>query len=341
MVKRATIADLAEAAGVSVATVDRVLNRRLPVRTDTAEQVAKAAEKIGFHAAGLLKKRLTETPIRRFGFLLQKRHDAFYQTLGHDLQKATTSAMDISGKALIDFSEELVPATIVTKLQDLATKCHAVAVVAVDHPTVKEAISSIASRGKPVFTLLSDVSTPGRTANIALDSRKLGRTAGWLVARNCQTKGKVGVIVGSHRYINQEISEISFLSYVREHAPHLELLESIVCLDDAQLAYEAASDLLDRHQDLVAIYDCGGGQDGLINAMREKRGNRKVVGICNEVTESTRLALIDGTVDMLLATPTERIARELVKQMTLAVDGIRDIPGETLFPAEIYISENI
>ncbi|ECF1263574.1 LacI family transcriptional regulator, partial [Salmonella enterica subsp. enterica serovar Uganda] len=36
MSKRATISDLAEEAGVSVATVDRVLNGRLPVKAGTA-----------------------------------------------------------------------------------------------------------------------------------------------------------------------------------------------------------------------------------------------------------------------------------------------------------------
>jgi len=39
MGRRPTIADLAEAAGVSVATVDRVLNARHPVREATAERV--------------------------------------------------------------------------------------------------------------------------------------------------------------------------------------------------------------------------------------------------------------------------------------------------------------
>ena len=45
--RRPTIADLAQAAGVSVATVDRVLNGRLPVRSETARKVSEAAERIG------------------------------------------------------------------------------------------------------------------------------------------------------------------------------------------------------------------------------------------------------------------------------------------------------
>ena len=90
MVKRPTIADLARKAGVSVATVDRVLNRRLPVRDDTVLRVVEAAEAIGYHATGLLKRRMTEAPPRRFAFLLQK-PDAFYTLFGKELVAATKS----------------------------------------------------------------------------------------------------------------------------------------------------------------------------------------------------------------------------------------------------------
>src|SRR5688572_8479852 len=80
MARRATIVDIAEAAGVSIATVDRVLNHRLPVRHETALRVVEAAERIGYHAAGLLKQRMKEAPGRRLGFLLQK-PDEFYRAL--------------------------------------------------------------------------------------------------------------------------------------------------------------------------------------------------------------------------------------------------------------------
>lgn len=52
--------------------MDRVLNRQLPVREDTALRVVAAAEQIGYHAAALLRQRVEETPKRTFGLLLQK-----------------------------------------------------------------------------------------------------------------------------------------------------------------------------------------------------------------------------------------------------------------------------
>lgn len=73
MTKRPTIADLARASGVSVATVDRVLNGRHPVREETARRVYDAAKTIGYHAVGLLRQRVFEDlPQYRLGFLLQK-----------------------------------------------------------------------------------------------------------------------------------------------------------------------------------------------------------------------------------------------------------------------------
>ena len=341
MVTRPTIADLAKEAGVSVATVDRVLNRRLPVRGDTAQLVVQAAEAIGYHATGLLKRRLTEVPARKFGFLLQKR-DAFYQVLGRALADVTKSASYIEGKPLVEFMEELAPSFIVSKIREVAPKVGAMAVVAVDHPLVNEAIEAVVQSGKPVFSLLSDLSTPMKSGHVGLDGRKVGRIAAWTISRTARGPGKVGILLGSHRYLNQDLAEISFRSYMREHAPDFTLLESIINLDDERIAYEAICNMLEKNPDLVAIYACGGGQDGLIRALREKRGERHIVAVCNELTPMNRAALIDGTIDLCLGHPVQPMSALLVDMMAKACAAL-ELPHfpPRLFSAEIYIRENI
>jgi len=228
--KRPTITDLAREAGVSVATVDRVLNRRHPVKSATAMRVAEAAEAIGYHATGLLKQRLAETPQRTFAFLLQKKSDEFYQTLAASLTAATKASPAIHGKPIVEFVNELVPATIAAKLREAGKFADAIAAVAVDHPYVTEAIEELAAKSIPVFTLLTDVTAPSRAGYIAVDSRKAGRTAGWAIARLAREPGQIGVLVGTHRYLSQELAEISFRSYFREHAPQFQLLETTVDL---------------------------------------------------------------------------------------------------------------
>jgi LacI family transcriptional regulator len=347
--KRPTIPDLAKAAGVSVATIDRVLNRRLPVREVTIERVAQAAEAIGFHATGLIKQRLKDgVPARSFGFLLQGRGDIFYRQLGDDLATATRDRSDIRGKAVIDYVDELSPAVLAQRLTDLGNRVDALAVVSVDHPHVSLAIERLRERGTPTFAIISDLTAETRAAYIGQDSRKEGRTAAWMIAKTARTtaakSGKVGIIIGTHRYLCQETAEISFRSYFREHAPAFRLLEPLVNLEDAKLAYEATLDLLNQNADLTGLYVCGGGTDGVIEAAREERGRRPdpVTIVCNELTEATRTALIDGVLTAVISTRTGQVAARTVEAMVDAVGApSTGQPGQILVPFDLYVAENV
>jgi LacI family transcriptional regulator len=216
------------------------------------------------------------------------------------------------------------------------------AIVAVDHPLVNEAVEDVSAKGRPVLTLLSDITSPARAGYLAVDTRRAGRTAAWTIARLARTPGKIGILVGSHRYLSQEISEISFRSYIREHAPDFHLLEPIINLDDERIAYEAVTDMLGSNPDLVGIYVSGGGQHGLVGALRDEGAGRRVIAVCNELTPPTKSALIDGTIDMVLGTPVAAMAARAVDLMSRAVAAPRrESFGQVLFPADIFISENI
>jgi LacI family transcriptional regulator, galactose operon repressor len=340
---RPTLADVAAAAGVGVATVDRVLNGRRPVREGTADRVMVAAERIGYHGSGLIRQRLAAAthPRRRFGFLLQKSGDAFYQAIGASVVRVTAAARDIRGEATIVHVDELAPRRIADELLRLGDRCDAVACVAVDHPHVNKAVSDLAGRGVPVFTLLSDLSAPERAGYVGLDSRKLGRTGAWLISRTAERPGRVAVFVGSHRYLGQEMCEIGFRSYFREHAPDFELLETAINLDDSAVAHAFTLELLQRYPDLVGIFDAGGGREGIIRALREE--NRKDLAvICNELTGATRAALIDGFVSTVLALPVEEFCAAAVSEMIEATSG-NPLAGlrQRVLPFRIYVSENV
>jgi LacI family transcriptional regulator len=343
MKRRPRIEDLARQAGVSVATVDRVLNKRHPVREGTARRVLAAAEALGYHATGLLRHRLAEAPPQRtFGFLLQKRADFFYQALGAELTAATRASRAIEGRAVLEFVDELVPSLIAAKLRELGAKVDAMAVVAVDHPHVSAAIGELHDLGVPVFTLLSDLTAPARAGYLGIDSRKAGRTAAWTIARTARQPGKVGILVGSHRYLGQELAEISFRSFFREHAPDFRLLEPLFNLDEDRIAYEATVELLHNNPDLVGIYVAGGGMEGVIDALRDEMAGQRVVAVCNELIPETRAALIEGLIDLVISTPLPLLAAKTVEAMAAALsgaesDGLRQIEIQ----AELYISENL
>jgi LacI family transcriptional regulator len=348
--RRATLTAVAEAAGVSTATVDRMLNSRLPVREATALRIIEAAERIGYHGAPLMRLRLQERAdrtVRTLGFCLLRRHEAFYQALGRELN-AATARHPSPGMAVIEYMEAVEPAAIAQQLLELGREVDALAVVAVDHPHVTDAIHTLHAAGKPVFTLLSDLSAPLRAGFVGVDPRKSGRTAAWAVSRLAKAAGPVAVFVGSHRYLGHEACEMSFRAYLREHAPAFRVLDTQVNLEDAQIAHEATLDLLRRHPDLAGIYDAGGGgAAGMIRALRMERppGHPQghVVTVCNELTGDHRAALVEGVVDLVLVTPLAKITQTVVDAMHAALDQPQALPRamQMAVPVEVCTAENV
>jgi len=341
--RRPTIADVARTAGVSVATVDRVLNRRHPVREETARRVLAAGEAIGFHAIGLLRQRaLPDAPPFTFGFVLQKEGHDFYRGLAAALGEAARTAPGVRGRAVTAFAPDLTPGAVAETLAEVGGRADAVAVVAVDHPSVTAAIEGLKARGVPVFALLSGLTAPAPSGYVGLDNRKAGRMAAWAIARTARAAGEVGLIVGSHRYLGHEMREIGFRSYFREHAPDFRLLDTLTNLEEPRIAHEATLDLLKRHPGLVGLCVAGGGMEGVIAALREENRQGTLSVVVNELTPITRQALIDDVITLAIATPIAAVAERTVDAMIRGAR--RPLPetiGQVLLPFELYTSENL
>ena len=334
MSARPTLATVAEAAGVSTATVDRVLNSRLPVREATALRVIEAAERVGYHGVSLMRTRLMERSERARSVRLDScccgAHEAFYlESFGRHLSIAASAHSSGRCTAVIEQMDDLSPAAVADRLRELGREVDAIGVVATDHPQVTAAIDALHAEGRPTFALLSDLSAPLRAGYVGVDPRKRGRTAAWAISRLSKARGPVGVLVGSHRYLGHEACEMSFRAYLREHAPELRVLETQVNLEEPQFAHEVTLDLLRRYPDLAGLYDAaGGGMAGTLRALRAERpiggASGHVVTVANELTPDHRAALADGVIDLVLGTPQAPIARAVVQAMLDALERLRD-----------------
>ena len=110
MARRTTLRDIAIQAGVGVATVDRVLNRRAPVTAKTATRVLAAAEALNYHARGLMRHRVEAmVPARTLGFILQKQGKWFYQSLARHVRDSAAALRQSRASVEIEFIENLSP----------------------------------------------------------------------------------------------------------------------------------------------------------------------------------------------------------------------------------------
>ena len=140
----------------------------------------------------------------------------------------------------------------------------------------------------PVFALISQLSATGHVHYVGLDNWKVGRTSAWAIANICKAPGKLGILVGNHRYRCQEMNESGFRSYFREFAPEFTLLEPLSTFETSAVAQEMTEKLLREHPDLAGLYVAGGGITGAVEALRASGRADEIVTVGYELMDVTR-----------------------------------------------------
>ena len=338
MPSRPTIRDLAVAAGVGTATVDRVLNRRPGISAAMVERVARAAECIGYllppdHPA-------RSRPRLRLAFVLHKQAQPFYRSFAEAIGRAARAHPGAEIDARVSFAPSQAPEDFARAIEAAAAQGEAVAATAVNHPALTRLVEELATRGTPVFALLNDFAGAAGAGYYGLDNLRVGRIAGWMMAQRLQRPARVGVFVGGTRWHGQGLREAGFRAALRAHAPALVPGETAVNLETRQVTYEATMDLLERHADLAGLYVAGGGMEGAIAALREARPPGRVALIVNELTDDSRAALADGYATMAIATPLDDLCRALVDGMVRRVTtGERAVPP--VFAPRLWTPESV
>lgn len=341
--RRPTITDLAQAAGVSVATVDRVLNGRLPVRAETARKVSEAAERIGYHAANAIRQRImSDRPEYHLGVVLQKERHAFYQSFAAELREAAARLHDRRLRVTISFAQTSEPAEVAALLLQMSGKVNAVAATGIDHHEVTNAVSSLRARGIPTFSLLSDFAQGEREGYFGTNNMKVGRTAAWLLTKTAARPGKIVLFIGGYRYHGHNLREAGFRAYCREFAPEFEVMDAIVNLETRQLTREALVGVLARHPDLVAVCCLGGGMEGAIAALQDTPGGEKIACIVNELTPESRQALMERRLTGIFQTPLKELCAELMATVVHTIEaGMAENPGQRFIAPVLWTPESI
>ena len=280
---------------------------------------------MGFYGIGSIRESLKSTrPKIRVGVLLLQRNRMLYRTLGEALKAAAQAVRDHEVLIQIDYLDELSVQNVSEGMEKLAQSSDVIGVVSTEHPLVSATIERLSEKGIKVFALISQLTARCSVGYVGLDAWKVGRTAGWAFDNICKRPGKIGILVGNHRYRCQETNESGFRSYFREHANDFELLEPQSTFENANIAREVTETILARHPDLAGFFISGGGASGALAALRDSGRAKEIVTVGYDLTEATRAALLDGTLNFVISHPLEALARETLAAMIRAFDGGAD-----------------
>ena len=336
-----TLHDVAREAGVSLATVDRVLNHRPGVRLPTAARVESAIERLGYQPDAVAA-RLARNERFRFCFLLPAGPNTFMRLLAEAVER--TARWLAPQRAYIEMVRVDVfdPIALSDAIAALDRGYDGVALVALDHPRVRAAIDDLAAAGATVVTLVSDAPASRRTAYVGVDNAAAGRTAATLMGRFTGGRaGSVALIAGSLSLRDHAERHYGFGQVLGAEYKTLSLLSPRESRDDSDRTRTIVLELLDHAPDLVGIYNAGAGSRGVAAALAERGRARDVVFIGHDLTVHTRRFLLDGVMDAVINQDPGHEARSAARILLASRSGEPIVPEQERIRIDIFVRDNM
>lgn len=333
--------DLAKAAGVSLATVDRVLNGRSGVRSGTVEKVHRAIEEIGFvrnaSAAILARGRSLH-----FRFMLPRSDDLFVRSLRARIAEANlvlaAEMMELSVGDLPDGDPHAVAAAL-TEIS--RADADGVAVMAPESPQTRDAVRRLRDRGLHVVALVSGYQDERETEFVGIDDFAAGSTAARLMGRfTCGRPGSVLVIGETMQLRNEVRRRLGFDAVLQTDFPHLRALPSIETRRDGARASLIVRNAVSTTCDIVGAYVLSTEARVAAEAVQAHAGGDWVV-LAHERTAFTEGALRVGTIDAVIAQDPGHLVRSAARRLRAACEGRQPIASQEAIRIEILLADNL
>ena len=339
---RPTVNDIARVAGVSLATVDRVLNERPGVRPVTITRVTEAIESLGYvrdvSAANLARQRhyrlafFVPAGDGQFGVALRQAIDA----AAHAVRTERT-IVDVhecaprDPHALVRALDALDPAT-----------TDGVAIMAPETPHVRDAIARLARAGIAVVALVSDLPNTARDHFVGIDNIAAGRTAGLLLGRFLGSEGgRVIVLAGSTQARDSVERRLGLDRIIAESFPAIEVLPSLEGHDDPDVVARVLDAALDVREGVRGLYSLGGGHRALTGVIARRALSERLVVVAHELTPHAREALVDGRFDAVITQNLGHVVRSALRVLKARSDRLDIDAGQENIRIDVVLRENL
>lgn len=339
-----TIKEIAQLAGVSRGTVDRVLNHRGSVSPETAEKIRRIALAVNYtpNLAGktlsVRKKQL------KFGFIIfSALSNPFFLDVMRGIEDRREALEEYGVQVEVRHTEIDNPEMQAAQIDELVNLgINGLAITPINHPIVIGKLKELAERQIPVVTSNSDIPDCGRIAYVGSEYYKSGKTAAGLMNMICHGETRVGVVLGSPHLLCHSERVAGFTDRIRERYPHIRIIDTVVNQDDDLESYAVTGKMLLAHPEINALFLAAAGVPGACRAVADAGRYGQIRVISYDTSPSTCKLLESGAI---IATIAQEPFTQGAKPLDILLDYLgMDLPPEQEFyytKIEIKIRENI
>lgn len=282
----ATIKEIAELAGVSRGTVDRVLNNRGSVNAETAEKIRSIVKQLDYkpNPAGIALAAQKKKYL--IGVILFSTKNPFFDDVMQGfLDKAEELSLygcEISVKRVAYHPEAQLSAIRAC----LKEGVKGLILTPYDDDSIRNELNKLCCGGIPVITVNSDIEGVRRLTYVGSDYYNSGEAAGSLMKLVTSGPVKLGIVNGDDHILchTQRIS--GFVDKLSGDERF-----KVICrgesLDDNKKAYDLVSHMLREHPELNAFYFTAAGVYGGCRAIAELAPDRDIKVITFDEVPST------------------------------------------------------
>ena len=293
----ATIKEIADLAGVSRGTVDRVLNKRGSVNPQTAQKIMEIVHALDYkpNRAGLVlaaQKKNLKLGVILFGEgnpffdevtagVHQKEEDLAWYNCTVQIKRVNVDTLE-QLQAIDEFVKEGI---------------NGIAISPTNDPRLARRIDELFEQGIPVVALNTDIKNCKRIAFVGSNYYQSGATAAGLMrlmAKNESTK--IGIVTGSEEILCHTERIAGFTNAIQSY-PNIDIVATITNDDDDFVSYDRTTQLLKEHPEINALFFAAAGVYG---------GCRAALAMCGQKKDMTII-----TFDKV-ATTKEMVAKDVI-----------------------------
>ena len=338
---RPTVKDLAKAAGVSLATVDRVLNERPNASKRAIHKVNEAIEQIGF-VRNLAAANLAKSQTYQFRFVLPAAGDEFMLEVIQEVG-ATESAMK-ADQVSIDVKRIPIedPHAVANYLSSLSKdEVDGLAVMAPESPQVRDAIARLVERGIKVVRFMSGSADDESADFVGINNHAAGGTAARLTGRfNGDRRGQVMVLAETMRAQESIERRLGFDKVINTYFPSLQVLPSLETHADPARTREVVKRSIEQNQ-IVAVYVMSAEARVPVKSVAEFLDLNDVLVITHERTPFTVHHLRKGTIDAIIAQNPGHAVRSATRVMKARSENREPVVSQETLRIEVLLPDNL
>ena len=294
-----TIKDIANLAGVSRGTVDRVLHNRGRVAPEIAARVRAIAQECNYQPNRAAQQLSMYKKNLKFGFISRIDQNVFWSIIIRNMERAEKELREYGISIEKCYFDYCLPETQLEMIDNLVAQgISALVIVPLEDPAICQRLQELSASGIPVVLLQSELEGFEPLCYIGSDYYVGGRTAAGLLYNFTSGRSlKILLLNGSSYLSSYSLRHQGFLDEINSFGIPYQIIESDEITMDPEYAQRQAYSWLERYPDVDAIFTVPDSAAAVSRVIRDTNRIGKVIHIGYGMTDATRPCILDGSLN--------------------------------------------